>query len=385
VTADPVDPDPVDPDPVAPDPVAPNPVAPDPVDADLEAAELERTRGLIDEARLAAFLDEHDVPGRGEPIETTFITGGASNELFEVRRAGHRMALRRPPRIVPEGRNETMLREYRLLAALADTDVPHARALAVCDDAGLMGGCFYLMEFVDGWSPLGGGGWPSPFDTDLEARRGLAFELVDGIAKLAKVDWRTRGLEGFGRPDGFHERQVDRWMSHLAAVQFRDIPGLETAATWLRAHQPRHYEPGIMHGDYQFANVMFRHGAPARLAAIVDWEMATVGDPLLDLGWVIQGWLDPDEERSTGSYVDYTGMPSRAELLDYYATESGRDVEEIDYYVILARFKLAVVLEGGYARVVKGTADNPKMEAFGDVVLNLAQRAADLATTTSLR
>jgi aminoglycoside phosphotransferase (APT) family kinase protein len=173
-------------------------------------------------------------------------------------------------------------------------------------------------------------------------------------------------------------------MSHLAAVQFRPIPGLDTAAAWLRGHQPRNYEPGIMHGDYQFANVMFRHDAPARLAAIVDWEMATVGDPLLDLGWVIQGWLDEDEDRTRGSYVDYTGMPSRAELLDYYSRESGRDTDEIDYYVILARFKLAVVLEAGYARVVQGTADNPKMEAFGDVVLDLAVRAADLASTTSL-
>ena len=345
----------------------------------------ERTRGLVDLDRLRVFFDAQGLPGAGEPIEATFVTGGASNELFEIRRGGQRMALRRPPRIVPEGRNETMLREYRLLAALADTDVPHARALAVCDDPELMGGCFYVMEFVDGWSPMGGGGWPAPFDADLDARRGLAFQLVDGIAKLAKVDWRARGLEGFGRPDGFHERQVDRWMSHLAAVQFRDIPGLDTAAAWLRAHQPRDYLPGIMHGDYQFANVMFQHGAPARLAAIVDWEMATVGDPLLDLGWVIQGWLDDDdEERATGSYVDYTGMPSRTELLDYYSTESGRDTDEIDYYVILARFKLAVVLEGGYARVVQGTADNPKMEAFGDVVLNLAERAADLATTTSL-
>jgi aminoglycoside phosphotransferase (APT) family kinase protein len=344
-----------------------------------------RTQGLVDLEVLQRFFDEHDLPGAGEPVETTFITGGASNELFEIRRGGHRMALRRPPRVVPKGRNDTMLREYRLLAALADTDVPHARALAVCDDPDLMGGCFYVMEYVDGWSPMGGGGWPAPFDTDLEARRGLAFELVDGIAKLAKVDWRSRRLEGFGRPDGFHERQVDRWMSHLAAVQFRDIPGLDAAAAWLRAHQPSTYEPGIMHGDYQFANVMFRHGAPARLAAIVDWEMATVGDPLLDLGWVIQGWLDDDEERATGSYVDYTGMPSRLELLDYYSRESGRDTAEIDYYVILARFKLAVVLEGGYARVVAGTADNPKMEAFGDVVLNLALRAAALASTTSLR
>jgi aminoglycoside phosphotransferase (APT) family kinase protein len=346
--------------------------------------EAARTEGLIDIDRLTAFLDDVDLPGAGEPVVATFITGGASNELFEIRRGDHRMALRRPPRIVPEGRNETMLREYRLLAALADTDVPHARVLAVCADPTLLGGCFYVMEYVEGWSPLGGGGWPPPFDADLEARRGLAFELVDGIAKLSRVDWQARGLEGFGRPEGFHERQVDRWMSHLAAVQFRDIPGLDVAARWLQAHRPRTYEPGIMHGDYQFANVMFRPGAPARLAAIVDWEMATVGDPLLDLGWVIQGWLDPDEERSTGSYVDYTGMPSRTELLDYYARESGRDTDDIDYYVILARFKLAVVLEAGYARVVQGQADNPKMAAFGDVVLNLAERAADLADSTAL-
>jgi aminoglycoside phosphotransferase (APT) family kinase protein len=345
----------------------------------------ERTRGLIDDGRLAAFLDATDLPGRGEPVETTFITGGASNELFEVRRGGQRMALRRPPRAVPDGRNETMLREHRLLAALADTDVPHARALAVCDDPSVLGGCFYLMEYVEGWSPLGGGGWPAPFDTDVGARRGLAFQLVDGIAKLAKVDWRARGLEGFGRPDVFHERQVDRWLAHLAAVQFRELPGIDAAAQWLRAHKPQRYEPGIMHGDYQFANVMFRPGAPARLAAIVDWEMATIGDPLLDLGWVIQGWQDPEEGRGSGSYVDYTGMPTRAELLEYYAAHSGRPVDDIDYYVVLARFKLAIVLEGGYARVVKGSADNPKMAAFGDIVLQLAARAAELADSSSLR
>ena len=168
-------------------------------------------------------------------------------------------------------------------------------------------------------------------------------------------------------------------------MQFRDIPGIDEAAAWLRAHKPRHYEPGIMHGDYQFANVMFRHGAPARLAAIVDWEMATVGDPLLDLGWVIQGWIDDDEDRGTGSYVDSPACPRAPSCSSTTPAESGRDIDEIDYYVILARFKLAVVLEAGYARVVQGTADNPKMEAFGDVVLSLALRAAELAATTSLR
>ena len=127
---------------------------------------------------------------------------------------------------------------------------------------------------------------------------------------------------------------------------------------------------------------MFNHGAPT-LAAIFDWEMSTVGDPLLDLGWVMNGWTDPDEDRTQG-YVDSTGMPSRAEVLDHYAKVSGRSVDEIDYYVILARFKLAIVLEAGYARVVSGEADNPSMAAYEHVVLDTMRAAAELASTTSL-
>jgi aminoglycoside phosphotransferase (APT) family kinase protein len=341
----------------------------------------------LDLAALADFMDAQGLPGQGRPIEAEFVTGGASNDLFSISRGDYTVALRKPPVIVPPGRNETMVREHRLLAALADTDVPHAKVVAGCDDPAVLGGCFYLMEFVDGWSPIQEGTtWPPPFGDDLEARRGLAFELVDGIAKLSRVDWKAKGLEGFGKPDGFHERQVDRWMAHLAAFSFRPLPGLDEAAAWLRAHQPRNYKPGIMHGDYQFANVMYRHGAPARLAAIVDWEMATVGDPLLDLGWVINGWPEHTSATSESAlgYVDYAGMPSATELLEYYERQSGRPVDEIDYYVILARFKLAVVLEGGYARVVAGRADNDKMLMFGDVVLDMARKAADLAASTSL-
>jgi aminoglycoside phosphotransferase (APT) family kinase protein len=350
-----------------------------------EVSDEERTRGLVDAERLARWMDERGLPGGGEKLEMRFISGGASNEIFEVRRGAQRMALRRPPRNVPKGRNETMLREYRVLAALKGTDVPHAQALAACDDPSVLGACFYLMQFVEGWSPMSmGRTWPPPFDTDLQARQGLAYQLVDGIARLARVDWRARGLEGFGKPEGFHERQVDRWYAHLRQFQFRELPGLDTAGDWLRRHKPTRWTPGIIHGDYQFANVMFRHGAPARLAAIVDWEMATVGDPLLDLAWVLMGWPDPGEDRAGSGYVDYTGMPSRAELLDYYTRHSGLPVDEIDYYVILARFKMAVVLEGGYARFVKGEADNPKVETFGQVVLDMARRAAELAQTTRL-
>jgi aminoglycoside phosphotransferase (APT) family kinase protein len=344
-----------------------------------------RTQGLVDPEALARWMDARKLPGTGSPVTARFVTGGASNELFEVRRGDVRLALRRPPRKVPAGRNETMLREYRVLAALGDTDVPHTRAVAVCDDPSVLGACFYLMEFVDGWSPMATGRtWPAPFDTDLAARQGLAYELVEAIAKLSRVDWKARGLGDFGKPDGFHERQVDRWLAHLAAFKFRDLPGLDVAADWLRRHKPRTYRPGIIHGDYQFANVMYRHGAPARLAAIVDWEMATIGDPLLDLGWVVMGWPDPDEDRTSAGYVDYTGMPSRAELMARYATVSGLPVDEMDYYVILARFKIGIVLEGGYARYVQGGADNPKMAMFGDVVLDMMRRAGELAKITRL-
>lgn len=348
-----------------------------------EAAIAARTAGLVNEARLGAWMDTQDLPGRGEPVTSTFISGGASNEIFEIRRGDFRAVLRRPPRVVPKGRNQTMMREYRVLHALNGTDVPHPEAYAACDDDEVMGSSFYLMSRVDGWSPMNMDGWPEPFDTDLEARYGLAIQLVDGIARLARVDWKAQGLEGFGNPVGFHDRQVDRWLAHLNSVKFRDLPGLEVTADWLRHHKPSHWEPGIIHGDYQFANVMFNHGAPARLAAMVDWEMSTVGDPLLDLAWVMNGWTDPGEDRTRG-YVDCTGMPTRAQMLDHYADVSGRSVEEIDYYVVLARFKLAIVLEAGYARVVSGEADNPTMAAFGNVVLDNMAAAAELASTTSL-
>jgi len=343
-----------------------------------------RADSLVDAERLGRWMDEQGLPGAGEPVALEFISGGSQNEIFRVLRGGDLCVMRRPPRVVPEGRNQIMLREYRVLHALNGTDVPHPEAIAVCDDERVIGACFYLMSEVDGWSPMNTDGWPAPFDTDLDARGGLAIQLVDGIAKLSKVDWRARGLEGFGKPDGFHERQVDRWMAMFDACRFRDVPGLDEAAEWLRGHKPSNYVPGIIHGDYQFANVMFGHGAPPRLAAIVDWEMATVGDPLLDLAWVVQSWPDDNTDAQESAYVDMEGMPPRADLLEHYATESGRPVDEIDYYIVLARFKLAIVLEHGYARFMKGDVDNEKVEAYGPVILDLAQQAAALARTTTL-
>jgi aminoglycoside phosphotransferase (APT) family kinase protein len=337
----------------------------------------------LDEARLDAWLDERGLPGRGEPLETGFVSGGTQNEIYEVRRGDLHGALRIPPAGAPATRDEGILREWRIIEALAGTDVPHTAALAACADPSVLGRTFYLMGFVDGWSPMGVDGWPAPFDADLEARQGLAYELVDGIALLSKVDWQARGLHDLGRPDGFHERQVDRWTAFLDRVRGRELPGFDEAAAWLRAHRPLDYLPGLMHGDYQFANVMYRHGGPARLAAIVDWEMGTVGDPKLDLAWVVQSWPEDTSggEGAVGGYVDMTGMPSRSQVLARYAEVSGRQVDDIDYYVVLAQWKLAVVLEQGFQRA----GDDERLLAFGPVVLELMQAAGELAASSDYR
>jgi len=347
------------------------------------ADEAKRAEGLVDAVKLAAWMDEQGLPGEGLP-EIGFVSGGASNEIFSITRGGRRMALRRPPRVVPPGRNETMLREYRILHALNQTDVPHPNAIASCADESVIGAAFYLMDFVDGWTPMGLPRWPDPFEDDLEARQGLAYALVDGAAKMAAVDWRAVGLEGLGKPEGFHERQVDRWMKQWSSYKIRELPGIEEAAAFLRDYKVKSFEPGIMHGDYQFANVMYAHGGPARLAAIIDFEMGTIGDPLLDLAWIIMSWPNADEDRSVTSYVDYAGMPDREDLMEYYATHSGRSVDEMEYYLILANFKMAIILEGGYARVMKGESDNPRARHFGEYVLNSARKAGELVKTTRL-
>ena len=247
-------------------------------------------------------------------MQARFLSGGTQNEIYEIRRGEQSCVIRIPPPGAPPDRDKGILREWRIIEALDGTDVPHTPAVAVCPDASVLGRPFYLMGFVDGWSPMDRMGWPAPFDTDLEARQGLAYQLAEGIALLSKVDWRAKGLTDLGRPDGFHERQVDRWTTFFERIKGRELDGMETATKWLRAHRPLDFIPGLMHGDYQFANVMYYHGAPARLAAIVDWEMGTVGDPKLDLAWMVQDWpQDTATPTDTEfSYVDLHGMPSRS-------------------------------------------------------------------------
>ncbi|MGF2953612.1 phosphotransferase family protein [Mycobacterium sp. THU-M116] len=331
-----------------------------------------------DAAVLGRWLDANDAPGGGEPPSLEPLKGGSQNALYRIDRGGQAMVLRMPGARADTARIDGLLREIRLVRALSGTDVPHAELIAADDTGTVLGMPFYVMRAIDGWSPMDGG-WPAPFDVDLPARRGLAFELVGGAAKLGRVDWRAQGLEGFGRPDGFHERQVARWLAFLAAYQVRELPGLDAAADWLRRNRPASYEAGIMHGDYQFANVMFARGAPARLAAIVDWEMTTVGDPLLDLAWALLGY-DGEHPSDGGFYLDMNGMPTRSELLEHYEKLSGLSTENIDYYLVLANWKLGIVLEKTYAAGVRTGKVDPKVQdAFAAMIPKLISTAAELA------
>jgi len=333
--------------------------------------------GLAETDRLVAWSDAH-LPGSGELLVRR-MTAGASNEVFELVRSGRRWVLRRP---APSSRapQENLLREFRLLTALDATDVPHPRAVVACDDPQVIGAMFYVMEYVDGFTPTRD--LPAPFAEDEGARHGLGLGLLDGLTTLGAVDWAAIGLDGFGRPDGFLERQVSRWLAFDASARTRPLEHLDTVAGWLDANRPPGGTPAIMHGDYQFANAMFRHDTPARLAAIIDWEQSTVGDPLVDLGWLLALWDEPGEEPIRGAGEErvsaLAGFPTRAELTERYARRTGRDLDHLGWYEVFALFKLALVLEGAYTRHASGRSDNPAHARLERMVPSLLASAARL-------
>ena len=337
----------------------------------------------MDLIKLADWMDQAGLPGKGEPLDAKFLSGGTQNEIYKLTRGEHVSVSRMPPPGAPANRDEGIMREWRIIEALDGTDVPHTEAIAACSDTSVLGRSFYLMGYVDGWSPMDNKQWKEPFTSDPELRKGLAYQLAEGIALLSKVDWKAQGLGDLGRPDGFHERQVSRWTRFFERIKTRELEGMTEATAWLNAHKPLDFIPGIMHGDYQFANVMFKEGAPAQLAAIVDWEMGTVGDPKLDLAWMVQGWPEDTNgpDAATASYVDLSGMPSRDEIVDHYSKVSGRQVDDLDYYLVLAKWKLAIILEQGFQRA----GDDIKLQAYGPVIEKLMRSAADFAASSDYK
>ncbi|GAA4548418.1 phosphotransferase family protein [Pseudonocardia xishanensis] len=332
------------------------------------------------EPALQAWLEttlDGDGPYGLEPLQV----GGTSNEMWVVHDAGQgRWALRMPPEIKNAPTAHDVTREFRLLAALEGTAVPHPGPVALCADPEVLGRPFYVMAHVDGVALRD----PLPdWANDAEVRAGIGRELVDGVAALSEVDWRARGLDGFGRPDGFLERQVPRWMGQLAKYRTRDLPGVEDLADWLASRRVPEQSPALLHGDYSLFNVLFRPGAPARLVAIVDWETATVGDPLVDLGWLVAQWSEPGQEPViAGGVTQLTGMGPRKALVERYAARTGREVGEIAFYAALATFKLACIVEGAWFRYASGRSGNPRHARFERLVPDLVRHGLEITRGT---
>ena len=328
---------------------------------------------------LQGFLDERGL-GAGE-IVVEPVGEGHSNVTYALRRDDAELVLRRPPRGPLPPSAHDVLREARVMTALAGrARVP--KVLAVCGDPAVIGAPFYVMERVQGdviTSAL-----PPALDAVGERRR-IGEELVDALVEVHAVEWSAAGLEGFGKPTGYLERQLRRFLGLWEHNRTRDIPAVEAVAAWLRDHLPDPDPPTpatVVHGDYRLGNTMFAVGAPARLAAIFDWEMATIGDPLADVGYLCATWIDRDDPPTTFELSRVTreeGFPSREELVARYEERSGRSVTDIRWYRTLALWKSIVFMEGNYKRALTGATDDPYLKGFGEGVVQLARRAEALA------
>jgi aminoglycoside phosphotransferase (APT) family kinase protein len=276
------------------------------------------------------------------------------------------------------------MREFRVLSALSGTNVRAPRPVLADEDGGVIGAPFYLMERVRGAVIRGETTLPRAFVADESSRGGIGEELVDALAELHDVDWRAAGLEGFGRPEGYLERQIRRWSGQLELTEplTRHVPELHRVAEWLGENLPGPAPATIVHGDYKLDNVCFSPEAPARLLAIFDWEMSTLGDPLSDLGWMLSFWreegeaIDADLEEPPATSLP--GFAGRDELIARYEERAKRPVGDLTFYLVLAVWKLAILLEGSYARHLAGVTDDPFFERMEHAVPALGRRALGL-------
>jgi len=336
----------------------------------------------VDAARVSAWF-ARALPGLGAPRRFELIAGGRSNLTYRVACEGGVCVLRRPPLGHVLATAHDMAREHRILAALADTDVPVARPLALCEDASVNGAPFYVMEHRPG--VVVDERLPEGFAAEPAQRRRMGLALMDVLARLHRLDWRALGLADFGRPDGYLERQVRRWAQQWERSKVADVPEIDALIARLRAALPSSPPAAVVHGDYRLGNVALDPADPGRIVAVFDWEMATLGDPLADLGYTLVYWgeeADTAEMRMPGRFQAVTaapGFPTRAELVAEYALRSGRDAANVDFYRVLALYKLAVISEGIYARHLQGKTVGKGFENLQRTSPALARQALALA------
>ncbi len=355
-------------------------VAPDDIVRTHAAASANARPPLLVIEPLRRFLDEHGL-GEGE-IEARPIGEGHSNVTYLIERTGAEMVLRRPPRPPLPPSAHDVLREARLLRALKDTPARVPEVLAVCEDEQTIGCPFYVMERVAGEVIVSS--VPPALDSPAQ-RHEIGEELIEALAEIHEVDWERAGLEGFGKPTGYLERQLRRFGGLWEVNKTREIPAVERVGAWLSEHLPESGPATIVHGDYRLGNTIFAPDAsPARLEAVLDWEMATIGDPLADLGYLCMMWTEGGDPKGgmreyLGGVTRREGFPTRGELIDSYERRTGRSMKDLRWYTTLALWKSVVFMEGNYKRAISGASDDPYLKQFGDGVVELATQAEGVA------
>ena len=349
--------------------------------------------GVEDVTRLANWLRDNDLPGGGEDLAVELIAGGRSNLTYRVfsipgsaaEVPGTRLVLRRPPlgHVLPTAHD--MSREYRVLSALHGTAVPVPRPVAICSDTSVIGAPFYLMEWVDG----------TVFRTSEEAKILTAEQatliserFADMLATIHATDLAAVGLEGFGRPEGYMTRQLARWQRQWELSVTQEVPGYNELVARLAAGLPEAGEGTLVHGDFRVDNMLIDPAPQPRITAVVDWEMSTLGDPLADLGLSMVYWTQAGEREHLPPMVGATvttvpGFLTRDQITARYASQTGRDLSRLDYYMAFGCFKLAVVLEGIHARFLQNKTVGEGFDREGNAVPALIEHAHSLLDADS--
>jgi aminoglycoside phosphotransferase (APT) family kinase protein len=332
-----------------------------------------------DQAALQRWARQQGIGSEVSDVEP--LAGGTQNIVVRVHIDGRPLVLRRPPVHPRPTSDKTMLREIAALRTLAGTTVPHPRFIAGCDDLDVLGVVFYLMEEVDGFNP--GSDMSEAYVRDADMRHQVGLSYAGSLAQLGNVEWEGKPLAELKRPGSFLERQVPQFLRLLESYRHDSYQPESLAvadlAEWLQSNRPPDGEPGIMHGDPHLSNVLLRRDRP-ELAAFVDWEMCTVGDPLLDLGWMLICWpLNTDAITAGAELAALGGLASRSELLEAYWAAGGRKTSRLDWYVAMACFKLGIVIEGTWSRYLVGQASRDAGERLHANARNLIEMGTRVA------
>ncbi len=332
----------------------------------------------LDTSRLSEYLSDH-IPGFTPPLQVEKFDGGQSNPTFKLSTQDGTYVLRRKPPGALLKSAHAVDREYRVISALADTDVPVPRTHVLCEDDSIIGSMFYVMEYMEGrilWDPV------LPEATDNAERAAIYDAMNQTMAALHNVDVASVGLADYGRPGNYFERQVSRWSKQYRASEIEDIELMNTLMDWLPANMPE--DDGtvsLVHGDYRLDNMMFHPDQP-HVIALLDWELSTLGHPLADLANQCMAWMLPREGRIKGlAGVDRAalGIPSDEDYIARYCERTGRSgIENWNFYLAFSLFRLAAILQGIRKRAEIGTASSAAPDSQGNAVFLIASMAMEL-------